>query len=606
VQWRGRQRTDGVVDLVRRWQLLSTVALALIAIALFAMLALFTRVYGPDVRERIDAVSTLRASHVAMLDQQAGLRGYAATGDDRFLEAYERGRAALDQQDRATDALIGDERPDLVLAVRVAQGAWLDQWVPRALDAGREGGLEGDAGEDLLLDGKMRFDRYGEAHATLLEQVLEDRQDALDRQDDAVTRTALAALVLAVGAGVLSAVQGQRLRRQLSTSMADLQRRLDRLREGDLSVGPDDRGTAPAELEQVHAGLDAATAELARGRQALLDEGDRTATHNRQLGQVLRFAREVAGSLNLRYVLRGLCTAAAAIAAADRVVVWVRAEAGDELDPVADSTGPSLAPLGLEPLPVGEGTVGRVARFGRAHGLADDLDADADAEAGEGDGLVAVPMVVGAEVVGVLELHVSDPAALAGSTGGVLEALAIQAATAVSAARLHEQTTVLAMTDALTRLPNRRRLEGDLAKEVGISQRYARPLAFAMADVDHFKDYNDELGHQAADVALQSLAQLLAGSVRTGDTVYRYGGEEIAILMRETDGGSAEQVADRLRRIVEHHFAAPGQPRAVTVSIGVAVMPAHATNAEALVAAADTALYEAKRGGRNQVRLAGV
>ncbi|MGK2947526.1 MAG: GGDEF domain-containing protein, partial [Acidimicrobiales bacterium] len=163
---------------------------------------------------------------------------------------------------------------------------------------------------------------------------------------------------------------------------------------------------------------------------------------------------------------------------------------------------------------------------------------------------------------------------------------------------------VLAMSDALTRLPNRRRLEIDLAAEVSISSRHGRPLGFAMIDVDHFKAYNDTLGHQAADVALQSLAGLLAGSGREGDTVYRYGGEEIAVVMRETQAQGAAEHAERLRALVEHHFADPAQPRPVTVSVGVAAMPEHASTAGDLVAAADAALYEAKRSGRNRVHLA--
>jgi len=597
-----RARSRGLVALVARWQAIATAGLGLIAVALVALLVLFTRVYAPDVRDQMDAVSALRGSHAAMVDQQSGLRGYVVTGDERFLEAYDRGRTQAAREDRRVEALVGDEVPELVLATRLAQAAWTDTWVPRALDAGRAAGAT-DGGEDLLLEGKALFDRYRVAQARLATRVLGDREQALDRQDAAVTRTALAALAVAALAGGLSAWEGLRLRRRLGTSVGDVTARLDALRRGDLAPRPPDQDVGPAELERVHDGLDAATTELASSRAALEDEGRRAALHNRQLGQVLRFAREVAGSLNLRYVLRGLCTAAAEIAGADRVVVWVRDPDGDELEPVADSAGPALSPLGLEPVAVGDGTVGRAARFGRPLGLPGSVDGDGLDDVGAGP--AAVPMVVGAEVVGVLELHVGDPARLAGSTAGVLEALAVQAATAVSAARLHEHATVLAMTDPLTRLPNRRRLEADLAKEVGISQRYGRPVAFAMADVDHFKAYNDELGHQAADVALQALAGVLAGSVRAGDTVYRYGGEELAILMRETDVGAAGLVADRLRGIVEHHFAAPGQPRPVTISVGVAVMPAHASTGEALVAAADAALYEAKRSGRNRVHLAG-
>src|SRR3546814_14845265 len=106
------------------------------------------------------------------------------------------------------------------------------------------------------------------------------------------------------------------------------------------------------------------------------------------------------------------------------------------------------------------------------------------------------------------------------------------------------------MTDALTHLPNRRRLEVDLAQEVAVSTRHSRPLAVAMIDVDHFKAYNDALGHPAADVALQDLARLLMANVRTGDTVYRYGGEELVVVMRETDIQGAAPHAERLCRLV--------------------------------------------------------
>ena len=417
-----------------------------------------------------------------------------------------------------------------------------------------------------------------------------------------MTRTTALAVTVAVAAAAFSLWRGRHIRAVVKGSLDAVRLRLDRVGAGDQEPGP--APTGPMELADIQRGIDETAAELATARRAVEVQGEQLRTQNRQLGQVLRFAREVAGSLNLRYVIRGLCSAATNITGSERVVVWLRSEDAQRLEAIADSSGPALEPIGLEPIPIGEGSVGRAARFGHIEG--GPVRSTGGPLGDPGDvGVVAVPMVVGAEVIGVLEVAFPADRIDPDSTMRVLEALATQAATAVGAARIHEHTETMAMTDALTQLPNRRRMETDLAREVGASHRYGRPLGFAMVDVDHFKAYNDTLGHQAADVALQTLARILAASVRSSDTVYRYGGEELAVVMRETDLDSAFQLGERLREAVEHHFAAPGQVRPVTISVGVASMPVHATSLPELVGAADQALYEAKRTGRNRTVTAG-
>jgi diguanylate cyclase (GGDEF)-like protein len=267
-----------------------------------------------------------------------------------------------------------------------------------------------------------------------------------------------------------------------------------------------------------------------------------------------------------------------------------------ELQPLADSSGPSLQPLGIDVLPIGEGLVGRAARFGR---VLPDRD-EANKEAGH----LAVPMVVGARVVGVLEFCGPQVDLLSVDAMQVVETLAVHAGTAIDAARMHESTTEMALTDVLTQLPNRRRLETDLGREMAAATRYGRPLSFVMLDVDHFKSYNDTLGHQAADVALQQLARVVAGELRGSDTAYRYGGEEFALILRETPLREAAVAAERVRAAVERAFSSPGEPRPVTISMGVATMPDHAADIEQLIVAADHALYVSKEGGRNRVSLA--
>jgi diguanylate cyclase (GGDEF)-like protein len=160
----------------------------------------------------------------------------------------------------------------------------------------------------------------------------------------------------------------------------------------------------------------------------------------------------------------------------------------------------------------------------------------------------------------------------------------------------------LSVTDALTGLYNRRHLMGTLASEVQRSRRLRRPISVLLADVDHFKQYNDTHGHPAGDVALSRIADILRKTTRGVDCVARYGGEEFLVLLLETTVGTAAIVADRIRAKVEAEEFAGGR---ITVSIGVAECPSHGDTPESLIESADAALYEAKDGGRNRVVAAG-
>jgi diguanylate cyclase (GGDEF)-like protein len=165
----------------------------------------------------------------------------------------------------------------------------------------------------------------------------------------------------------------------------------------------------------------------------------------------------------------------------------------------------------------------------------------------------------------------------------------------------------LAVTDGLTGLYNHRHFHERLALELERSSRNGSPLALFMIDVDHFKKYNDRHGHPAGDEVLRQLARVLADGRRVNDFCARYGGEEFAVVLVDTPKLAAYQLAEKLReRILAHPFpsgaAQPGG--AVTVSVGVAAFPEDAGDPEALVRAADAALYRAKEAGRNQVVLA--
>jgi diguanylate cyclase (GGDEF)-like protein len=170
----------------------------------------------------------------------------------------------------------------------------------------------------------------------------------------------------------------------------------------------------------------------------------------------------------------------------------------------------------------------------------------------------------------------------------------------------HARTRRLASTDGLTEVYNHRTFQERLTQEIARANRYNRPLSVLMIDVDHFKVYNDTYGHPGGDLVLQDLARLLQGMSRTSDTVARYGGEEFAVILPETDSVSAQKIGQRLREQVEGYpFSGkelmPGGT--ITISVGVAThVPAGSK--DALLQAADMALYTAKHEGRNRVCVA--
>jgi two-component system cell cycle response regulator len=142
-----------------------------------------------------------------------------------------------------------------------------------------------------------------------------------------------------------------------------------------------------------------------------------------------------------------------------------------------------------------------------------------------------------------------------------------------------------------------------MEEEVKRAVRYKHPVSLIMLDIDHFKDVNDTYGHQVGDSALRWMAEIIRASVRDADFASRYGGEEFAIICGETDLREAVVIADRIRAAVEAapFMPDPTQSIPVTTSAGVACFPANGPQDVDLIRAADEALYEAKRSGRNRV-----
>ncbi len=228
------------------------------------------------------------------------------------------------------------------------------------------------------------------------------------------------------------------------------------------------------------------------------------------------------------------------------------------------------------------------------------------------------PIIIRGRLTGFLLLAKKQDLAYDANNLAHLGAFAVSAGVALENARLYAQQQILAVTDGLTGLTNRRRFDDDINRELDRVARYTRPTSLIMLDIDNFKRYNDTFGHPAGDGLLKCLAAQLRKVTREVDILARYGGEEFAIILPEVGVEAAWRVAERIRAAVSGLYnagapqdapAGPDLPQVlapVTVSLGVSSAPQFARTPAELIYSADTALYRAKRGGKNQTMIAEV
>ncbi|MFH1857782.1 MAG: sensor domain-containing diguanylate cyclase [Candidatus Omnitrophota bacterium] len=208
-----------------------------------------------------------------------------------------------------------------------------------------------------------------------------------------------------------------------------------------------------------------------------------------------------------------------------------------------------------------------------------------------------MPLQVKGRLIAMIALEAAVP-----EDSEKLTILSRQFALAIEKVKLYGKIQELAITDGLTRLRSRRYFLERFLEELARSKRRKLSLSFLMADIDHFKQKNDQYGHLVGDVILREVATLLKENVREIDLVGRYGGEEFSIVLPDTGMSEAIQVADRIRNAVaQKTFTAYDEVTRVTISIGVGTYPDDGEEAVALIEAADSALYHAKQSGRNRV-----
>jgi len=213
-----------------------------------------------------------------------------------------------------------------------------------------------------------------------------------------------------------------------------------------------------------------------------------------------------------------------------------------------------------------------------------------------------IPLVSFGQTLGILALDSSQPDTFRDGDLQSLESVADICATAIQNAHYVERVKQLAYLDGLTGIFNRRFFELRIMEEIERARRYGTGMAVIMADIDQFKRLNDEFGHVLGDEVLRQVSSLFHQQLRKIDVVCRYGGEEFAILLTQTNAQHAMNIAEKLRKMVAG-WQFPGVPRTVTISAGAAAFPDHGMTRDDLVRAADAALYAAKQAGRNRVCL---
>ena len=216
-----------------------------------------------------------------------------------------------------------------------------------------------------------------------------------------------------------------------------------------------------------------------------------------------------------------------------------------------------------------------------------------------------LPIIAHGEVLGMLCVETGTRRGLSRSDERLALNFACQVGLALANMNLRDTLRNLSVRDPLSGLYNRRHMQESLVREVHVATRKRRPLAIAMVDLDHFKSFNDTFGHDAGDLLLREVAKVLQRFVRGSDVASRYGGEEFVLVCPETSLSTMVERVTQLRgQIKALNLLHLNRPLGtVSASIGIAMYPEHGTTSEALLLAADRALYDAKDSGRDRIAL---
>jgi diguanylate cyclase (GGDEF)-like protein/PAS domain S-box-containing protein len=254
---------------------------------------------------------------------------------------------------------------------------------------------------------------------------------------------------------------------------------------------------------------------------------------------------------------------------------------------------------------IGDGFIGQVAKSGKPI-WAEDISADSKPlwmrKMGDGiQSFAAVPIMAKEKILAVMGVGSRKYRKSPDWEMLMLDTIANQIGMAIENAQLYEHALELAFTDGLTGLYNRRYIMDQIERELIRAQRSKVPLSLIMVDLDGLKAINDRFGHHEGDGFLKEVAGIVKVNTRASDVAVRWGGDEFMLLAPGTDSRSASKIAERIRAQVERHkIQLEGDEVGITISAGIVSYPTHASAVEELLKKADEAMYNAKRGGKNQ------
>ena len=574
---------------------LGSVSLALLLAAVWMVRDLSSRV-EEQAEAQVRALSRTRAQQallVALLEEEAGLRGFLATGDARYLDSHQQGIRGEQEALRTTlDNLTEEDLSAAKLPLQRLQAS-VELWHQKTnpLIAARGRGPMRDL--YTALDTEKRQFEVIRGQSEDLARLMDDRDNT---RLTLLEKTLSSARWIAGGAIAIALLVGFAVARLIVRRVVEpLVELSEYARQGDGFPEP----TGSRSVREVGI-LSRALHELdlrGREREQTLREDHEDSLHIQEYMTLLQqLSQQEDVILAFDQVLRRLLRP-------DVLKILLQTGDSDHLDYAGTSAQiPEQEPSRILSEPMACRAIRQGSRVRLESG--DPLACICPLGVPPRGSYLCIPLLASGQMLGLVNLQSRNAEHWNASRTRKAMLLASSTAAALQLIRALETAKERAVRDGLTGIHNRRFLDEVLQKLVDQARRKSHTLSALMLDIDHFKRFNDQFGHEVGDRVLVATAQRVQGGLRAGDMLARYGGEEFAVLLPETGYLDAVSMAERLRAsVADLLLSEPEFPKGshITVSIGVAALPDHALDADGLLGMADKALYEAKGCGRNCV-----